>query len=102
MSAFEDIDVSKKKVKKVMEHCVLPAMTCGCQRAMERKMLSLKLQDKVASSEIRKRTKIVDSIECTLKRKWKWAGHIARMKDNRWRKLQPRREKKSSGRPSRK
>ena len=47
-------------------------------------MLDLKLQDKIPCSEIRKRTKIIDIIECTLKQKWKWAGHIARMKDNRW------------------
>ena len=30
------------------------------QRAMERKMLDLKLQDKMPCSEIRKRTKIID------------------------------------------
>ena len=47
------------------------------QRTMERKMLDLKLQDKTPFSEIRKRTKITDVIECTLKQKWKWAGHIA-------------------------
>ena len=33
------------------------------QRAMERKMLDLKLQDKIPCSEIRKRTKIIDVIE---------------------------------------
>ena len=37
--------------------------------------------------------------------KWKWTGHIARMKDNRWTKRctewQPRRGKRSRGRPSR-
>ena len=75
------------------------------QRAMERKMLDLKLQDKIPRSEIRKRTKIIDIIEYTLKQKWKWAGHIARMKDNRWTKRctawQPRRGKRSRGRPSR-
>ena len=54
------------------------------QRAMERKMLDLKLKDKIPCSEIRKRTKIIDIIEYTLKQKWKWAGHIARLKDNRW------------------
>ena len=47
-------------------------------------MLDQKLQDKIPCSEIRKRTKIIDIIEYTLKQKWKWAGHIARMKDNRW------------------
>ena len=45
-------------------------------------MLDLKLQDKIPCSEHRKRTKIIDIIEYTLKQKWKWAGHIARMKDN--------------------
>ena len=71
------------------------------QRAMERKMLDLKLQHKVPCSEIRKRTKIIDIIEYTLKQKWKWAGHIARMTDNRWTKRctewQPKREKRSRG-----
>ena len=45
------------------------------QRAMERKMLDLKLQ-------IRKRTKTIDIIEYTLKQKWKWACHIAKIKDS--------------------
>ena len=107
--------------KQVMDQCILPTMTYGCQtwslnkqmtnklrtaqRAMERKMLDLKLKDKMLCSEIRKRTKIIDIIEYTLKQKWKWAGHIARLKDNRWTKRctewQPRRGKRSRGRPSR-
>ena len=36
------------------------------QRATERKMLDLKLQDTLPCSEIRKRTKIIDIIEYTL------------------------------------
>ena len=107
--------------KQVMDQCIMPTMTYGCQtwslnkqktiklrtaqRAMERKMLDLKLQDMIPCSQIRKRAKIIDIIEYTLKQKWKWAGHIARMKDNRrtqrcteW---QPRRGKRSRGRPSR-
>ena len=51
---------------------------------MEKKILNIKLQDKILCSEIRKRTKIIDIIEYTLKQKWRWAGYIARMKDNRW------------------
>ena len=68
-------------------------------------MINLKLQDKIPCSEIRKRTKIIDIIEYTLKRKRRWAGHTARMKDNRWTKRrtewQPRRGKRLRGRPSR-
>ena len=30
------------------------------------------------------KNKEIDIIEYTLKQKWRWAGHIARMKDNRW------------------
>ena len=51
---------------------------------MERNILNLKLQDKISCSEIRKRTKITDIIEYTLKQKWRWARHIGRTKDNRW------------------
>ena len=107
--------------KQVMDQCILPTMTYGCQtwslnkqmtnklrtaqRAMERKMLDLKLKDKIPCAEIRKRTKIIDIIEYTLKQKWKWAGHIARLKDNWWTRRctewQPRRGKRSRGRPSR-
>ena len=97
----------------------MPTMTYGCQkwplnkqfndkklrtaqRAIERKLLDLKLQDKIPCSEIRKRTKIIDIIENTLKQKWKWDDHIARMKDNRWTKRctewQPRRGKRSRAR----
>ena len=76
-----------KIIKKVMDQCILPTMTYGCQtwslnkqmtnklrtaqRAMERKMLDLKLKDKILCAEIRKRTKIIDIIEYTLKQKWK-------------------------------
>ena len=42
------------------------------QRAMGRKVLDLKLKDKIPCSEIRKRTKFNDIIEYTLKQKWKW------------------------------
>ena len=48
---------------------------------------------------------ITDIIEYTLKRKWRWTGHIATMKDNRWTKRctewQPRRGKRPRRRPSR-
>ena len=42
-------------------------------------MLYLKLQDKVPSSEIRKRTKIIDIKEYTLKQKWIRARYMPKM-----------------------
>ena len=75
------------------------------QRAMGREKLGLKLQDKIPCSEIRNRTKIIGITEYVLKQRWRWAGHTARMKDNRWTKRctewQPRRGKRSRGRPCR-
>ena len=68
-------------------------------------MFYLKPHDKMPCSDIRKRTKIIYIIEYTLKQKLRWAGQIARMKDNRWTKCctewQSRRRKRSSRRPSR-
>ena len=58
-------------------------LECGFESRprMSFRALDLKLKDKIPCSEIRKRTKIIDIIEHTLKQKWKWAGHIARLED---------------------
>ena len=74
--------------RQVFDQCVLPTMTYGCQtwsltkattqrlrtaqRAMERKMLKAKLKDKIPV------------VKFAAKQKWKWAGHVARLNDNRW------------------
>ena len=72
------------------------------QRAMERKMLNLKIKDKVPYTEIRKRTRVQDIVQFVLKQKWKWAGHVARLDDNRWTQRvtewQPREGRRSRGR----
>lgn len=85
---------------QVFNQYVLPVLTYGTetwalnkniiqrfqvtQRAMERRILNIKLQDRITNTEIRRRTKVKDIVEriCTLK--WNWAGHIGRMTDNRW------------------
>ncbi|GFO43775.1 endonuclease-reverse transcriptase [Plakobranchus ocellatus] len=107
--------------RQVYDQCVLPTMTYGCQtwsltkattqklrvaqRAMERKILGIKLADRVKCSEIRKRTQIQDIVDFVAKQKWKWAGHVARLKDNRWTlrvtEWQPRNGKRSRGRQAR-
>ena len=96
---------TKQKKKKRAKNKQTNKQLRTAQRAKERKLLNPKLQDKIPCSEIRKRTKIIDIIEYTLEQKWKRAGHIARMKDNRWTKRftewQPRRRKRPRGRPSR-
>ena len=54
------------------------------QRAMERKMLSVKLKDRIGNTIIRQRTRVTDIVQYVTNTKWKRAGHITQMKDNRW------------------
>lgn len=85
---------------KVMTSCVLPCLTYACQtwkyttniinklsicqRGMERSMLSIRKVQKIKHIKIRQLTKATDVVNHTLKLKWKWAGHIARLQDERW------------------
>ena len=50
------------------------------QRAMERKMLDLKLKDKIPCSEIRKRTKIIDIIKYTPETKMETGRSCSKIK----------------------
>ena len=86
--------------RKVFESCVLPVLTYGAetltitqasaqrlrvaQRAMERAMLGVSLRDKKTNEWIRQQTKVQDVMERIASLKWNWAGHIARMTDDRW------------------
>ena len=76
---------------KVFNQCVLPAITYGCQtwsltkalvkkletsqRAMERRMLNVKLEDKIRNITVRQRTRVTDIVQHVTNTKWKWAGH---------------------------
>ena len=106
---------------RVFNQCVLPSLTYACetwpkteeiknklrttQRAMELQILHITKRDKKRNSWIRERTKVADIIERVARRKWKWAGHLARTKDKRWTLeiLQwiPRDRKRPKGRPKR-
>ncbi|GFR78114.1 endonuclease-reverse transcriptase [Elysia marginata] len=86
--------------------------SCGtklrvAQRAMERKMLGLKLTDQISCKEIRNKTQVsvIAQYISLAKQKWKWAGHVARIQDNkrtlRVTEWQPRNDKRSRGRQAR-
>ena len=51
---------------------------------IERRMLNVKLKDGIRNTAIRQRTRVTDIVQYVTNTKWKWAGHITRMKDNRW------------------
>ena len=86
--------------RKTFNACTIPAMTYGCktwtltktivhklqvaQRAMERKILGIKITDKIPNEEITVQTNILNIIKHITSTKWRWAGHVARMQDNRW------------------
>ena len=73
------------------------------QRAMERAMLGITLRDRKRSTWIREKTKVKDIVQVVKQQKWRWAGHVARMNDNRWTKRltdwHPYNEKRSRKRP---
>lgn len=47
-------------------------------------MLNIKLLDKVSNNVLKKKTNFTDIVNTCNKKKWKWAGHIHRFKDDRW------------------
>ena len=107
--------------RKIMDTVILPSLTYGAetwsltkhqmkklavaQRSMERSLLGVTRKDKIRNEIIRERTKIKDVVNTTKELKWKWAGHVARMKNHRWAKITtewtPRDCKRSRGRPKR-
>ena len=118
---FLDEKLPMSLKRQVFDQCILPTMTYGCQawsltkglaqklrtaqRAMERKMLKIKIKDRITCASIRQKTNLKDVVEFAAKQKWKWAGHVARMTDNRWTQRvtdwRPRIGKRSRGRQTR-
>ena len=47
-------------------------------------MLNAKLKDRIRNTIVRQRTRVTDIVQYVTNSKWKWAGHITKMKDNRW------------------
>lgn len=107
--------------RKIMNTVILPSLTYGAetwaltkhqtgklaaaQRSMERSILNISLKDKIRNEIIRERTKVKDVIRTTTEMKNKWAGHVARMNDNRWAKTTtewiPRERTRRRGKPKR-
>ena len=92
--------------------CIIPTTAYGCetwaismQRAMERKILKIKRKDKIPHREIRKQTNLDDVQKHIGNQKWRRAGHVGRVHDNRWTKRctewQPREGRRNRRRPSR-
>ena len=105
--------------RKLYNQCILPAMTyasetwtmtkrmeqklAASQRKMERSILGITWEDHKTNDWIRNKTGIRDIIETVKRKKWTWAGHISRMRDDRWTNTvtewRPRDGKRARGRP---
>ncbi|KAJ4443607.1 hypothetical protein ANN_05281 [Periplaneta americana] len=80
---------------EVLKTCVIPVKLYGCQvwslteqqknllrvcqRKMERKVLQLRLQDRIRNTDIRRRIGMQDAILLAQRLKWKWGRHVSRM-----------------------
>jgi len=83
-----------KLKRKAFNQCVLPNwsrdfnsyqnVSCEITNIKWKNLLGISLKDKARNGEIRKKTGMEDIVECIAKRKWKWAGHIARTSDDGW------------------
>ena len=103
--------------RQVFNQCMIPNTAYGCEtwainkqkmtkiRAMERKILQIKLKDKITQRDIRKQTNLEDVQKHIGKQKWRWAVHEGRLHDNRWTKRctewKPREGRRNRGRPAR-
>ena len=68
----------------MISHKRISKETFTSQWTMEKKMLHVKLKDRIRSTILRQRTRVTDIVQYITNTKLKWAGHIAQMKDNRW------------------
>ena len=56
----------------------------AAQTNMERSMLNITYKYRNINIWVRERTKVIDITNSVRKMKWSWAGHINRLKDDRW------------------
>jgi len=87
--------------KQIFNSCIVPALSYGCQtwtlnkklekkiqvvqNSMERAMLNIHLKDRISISKIKKQMYGNTNLLHYVRRlKWDWAGHVCRLKDQRW------------------
>lgn len=95
-----DSNINVQSRKYLYDMAILPVITYGAQtwsmneklnqklqvnqRAMERSLLKITRLHRITNERIRQRTNFEDVIKKAKTLKWNWAGHLARMSDNRW------------------
>ena len=56
----------------------------AAERHMRRVMIGVSWQDHRPNKWAMRKSKLCDIMHALKARKWTWAGHIARLQDNRW------------------
>ena len=86
---------------EIFNMCRVPTLTYGCQtwpltvkntkkidttqNSIERSILGLKKTDRIKIKDIKQRLRNNTNVVRYVRRqKWRWAGHVARLKDDRW------------------
>ena len=71
----------------IAETCALATQAknklAAAQTKMERSMLNITYRDRKTNMWEREKTKVTHVIEQVRRRKWTWAGHVGRIRDNR-------------------
>ena len=72
-------------VKYVVHICIYAMNKLAAAHIkMERSMLNITYRDRKTNIWVREKTKVTDVIEQVRRRKWTRAGHVSRIRDNRW------------------
>lgn len=95
-----DKTINRRLKLEVLQTCVYPTLLYGCQtwsttnrqmnaleicqRKMERKILGITMRDRISNESLSQMASTTNVTQRANKLKWKWGGHIARMKDERW------------------
>ncbi|KAJ4447264.1 hypothetical protein ANN_09268 [Periplaneta americana] len=95
-----DKTINRRLKFEVLQACVYPTLLYGCQtwsttnrqmnaleicqRKMERKILGITMRDRISNESLSQMASTTNVTQRANKLKWKWGGHIARMKDERW------------------
>ena len=99
-SVLTSENISKTTKSNLFNSNVLPSLTYASetwnttlksekklvttQRAMERRITNISKRDHIRAEVIREKSGVQDVIEHIYKSKHRWAGHVARLADNRW------------------
>ena len=102
-NVFKNKKSSLKSKMKILESCIMPVLSYGCQtwsltktqtsklqstqRAMERKIMGIRLKDRVSNRKLRESTQSKGIGAAIKKLKFKYARHMFRMREEKWNRI---------------